>query len=221
MTGQNRCELCERPLYGAAASAYLCPGCAQSTAERLGELAGMYERLEEMLLPAARCEYRSSRAIHSPVIVPMDVADARGSMATALGSWHRALYDALEWQAPPLIERQADRIAAAVKALLVNVPWIAGSWPAAGDFAREIRELHGDVSTVVRSKDRGTRMGNCPTQVDGVRCGAILRLPVGGSRIACPWCGASWEPEQWVELRLEQRKFESEPVASNPGVRVG
>ena len=206
------CELCE---YDLRADAYLCGRCTEATAERVADLPGLYSRLEEMLLPSAQSDYRSPRAIHSPTLVSFDVADARGQMATTLGSWHRALFDALEWDAPPLIDRQAVRIMAAVKALLGNVKWIAGSWPAAGDFAREIRELHADMCTVVRKRERGTRMGLCPTLVNGAVCGAPLRLPVGGKVADCDWCGTSYPPQLWPALRLaQQAAFSPEAKAS-------
>lgn len=211
----NLCDQCQRPLFGAAAAAYLCPPCTEHTAERLAELPGLYVKLEEMLLPAAQCEYRSSRAIHSPVIVPMKVADARAAMARALGSWHRALFDALEWEPPPLIEDQGERVRAAVKALVVNVPWIAGSWPAAGDFAREIRDVHRDASSIVGTDDRGRRLGLCPTQVDGSLCGAPLRLPPGGTVVECKWCGSSYPSGMWPALRMAQETVFSPVVKAS------
>jgi hypothetical protein len=200
------CGLCERDLYGRAAKAYLCPACTEGTAERLAEFPDIFEKLEEMLLPEARSEARGPRSVFPPALVVLEVADLRGVVTKTLGSWHRALFDALQWDAPPLIEDPTERVASGAKALLRNITWIAGSWPAAADFAWEIRDLHKDVSSVIRPDDRGTRMGLCPTLIDGVLCGAPLRLPRGAKVAECDWCSSTYAPNLWPALRLAQQE---------------
>ena len=98
------------------------------------------------------------------------------------------------------------RLATAVRGLLANMPWVAVSWPQAGTFAEEIRELARSVSSVIRpaaATERGTRVGNCPAQCgDGTICGAVLRLGTGERVVLCSWCGTSYPPATWAGLKV-------------------
>lgn len=197
---------CERCGYGLHDAAYLCRGCADEATEQLGEFADMYERLGEMMLPGSRAYHGGGRR---PVVggapTSVSVIDSRTGF-NILSTWHGALFQSLGWDPPGFPDDGAARVAAAVKALRDNMLWIAGSWPAAGDFAREVANLHRDAASIVGAAERGQRAGLCPTVRDGQVCGAPLRLPPGGTVIDCKWCGASWGPTRWIELRLAQGK---------------
>jgi len=197
------CELCERP----AADAYLCDGCTQDTAERLEGLPSLFEQLADMLIPQGSPDggRRGSRLIESPS-PDLDVIDHRAAFAV-LPSWHRALFDAPGWPQPSTGLADLDgRMLAACMALRASVEWVAASWPAAGDFAREVRDLHDDARSVVGAADLDARMGLCPAVVGGVVCGALLRLPYGQQVVRCDWCSATYPPGVWAALRREQAR---------------
>lgn len=196
------CELCQRPVYGAPA--YLCAGCAKDLADHLMALPVLFGQLVEFLLPGSRSDTRGARPVEAPAPLNLGIVDLRTEIAATLTGWHGALYDALGWDPPKPASSLAERVKAAAVALHVNRLWIASSWPAAGDCAGEVRELHRSATSVVGPREQGMRMGLCPTQVDGVRCGAVLRLPPGGAVATCRWCGATYPPATWAALRLAQ-----------------
>lgn len=204
------CELCGRELHGDV-SAYLCLGCARVTTERLLALPTLYSELEQHLPPGRRPGIRSSGKASAPAsLVNEDVLELRGAAGYVLDleSWHAAMNADLGWSTPVPAGSVADRIRKAAAALHVNMLWIAESWPAAGAFAEEVRDLHRAITSYTDPRARGTRMGNCPTAVDGVLCRAVLRLDAGESVATCRWCGATYPPATWAALRLAQDELE-------------
>jgi hypothetical protein len=192
------------------AEAYLCESCTQDTADHLAALPALFGQLEEFLLPGSRSGTRGARPVEAPAPLNLDVMDLRTEIATTLSSWHLALFDALGWDMPESGAALTERVKAAAGALHINVLWIASSWPAAGDCAGEIRELHRSATSVVGPRDRGLRMGNCPAVAEnGAMCGAVLRLPPGGAVARCRFCGASYPPATWARLRLAQDGMEA------------
>ncbi|HEY5834653.1 hypothetical protein [Streptomyces sp.] len=173
-----------------------------ATLDRLGDMPALFKRLEDLLQPSVRPGPRYTPAIHSPALTDFAVVDVRHEMARTLGSWHRALFDALEWEPPALIHDPGQQVEAATKTLRTNLPWIASSWPAAGDFAGEIHELHRSAVSVARPRSRALRGGVCPAEGEGgARCGAVLRLPERGTVITCQWCSSTYPLEAWPSLR--------------------
>ena len=195
------CELCERP----AGDAYLCPSCEQDTADRLHRLPVLYAQLGAMLAPASsRDGGRGGTVVVAPVPLRLDVADARAAFSI-LPTWARALADDRRRPAPtPGADDLGARVTAACAALAEARAWIAAEWPAAGDLAREVQELHDDARSVVGADDLPARMGLCPAVQDGARCGALLVLSPGQQVIRCDWCGATYPPGVWAQLRREQ-----------------
>lgn len=202
------CEMCERP----AGDAYLCPPCQQDTADRLQRLPALYAALGSMLAPARSTDGggRGGTLVEAPLPLRLDVADARAQFGI-LPAWARALAD--DRQRPELTStREAvavpddlgARVAAACAALAVARAWIAAEWPAAGDLAREVRELHDGARTVVGVEDLPARMGRCPAVVQGAPCGAELLLPTGVQVLNCRWCGATYPPGVWAGLKVAQ-----------------
>lgn len=195
------CDLCETQVRDCRR---LCPRCAQDTADLLGQLPDMYERLGEMLLPGSRAQHGGGRRpVAGGAPASVSVIDVRAGFSI-LTTWHGALAQAREWTPPGLPDDGTTRIAVAVAALQSEIKWIAGHWEVAGDFAREVARLHRDTSTVVEPVERGLRAGRCPALVDGRPCGAPLRLPPGGTALDCKWCGSSYPSTEWVALRLAQ-----------------
>jgi hypothetical protein len=201
------CELCERP----AADAYLCPGCADDLLDRLRRLPVLYAALGAMLTPARGTGGgRAATVVEAPAPVRLDVADARAAFG-ALPSWARALAD--DRRRPELTSSRralaapddlGARVTAACRALAAAQEWIVSSWPAAGDCAREVRDLHDAARTIVGVDDLPARMGRCPKLVQGEPCGAELLLPEGAQVVHCRWCKATYPTGVWAALRVAQ-----------------
>lgn len=196
------CELCERP----AGEAYLCDGCAADTAERLEQLPELAEELAGLLIPGRQIggDGRGSRPTEPPT-PDLDRIAARYGFAI-LPSWHLSLFDAPGWPRPTgRLDGLDGRITAACIALRASIEWIV-HWPAAGDLAREVKELFADARSLTGGRDLPARMGLCPATYDGVRCGAVLYLPDGQQVVRCAWCNATYPPGVWAALRIEQGK---------------
>jgi predicted RNA-binding Zn-ribbon protein involved in translation (DUF1610 family) len=203
------CELCERETSAADDWPYLCPGCAADTFDRLDMLPDTYDQLADKLRPLGSNWPKGNRG-GTTVYPPMPstrAMDHRDAFAI-LPSWHHALFDAMGRPAPALPGDADGRVKAAVRGLQTHRKWATREWPAAGDFAREIRDLFNDVRTVVGEPDLAARMGPCPTVRDRQSCGATLRLPEEAQVIYCPWCGATYPPGVWAALKRAQLAME-------------
>lgn len=205
----SACGLCETALHGDDATRHLCDGCETATAGRLAALPLLYADLAGHLRPGSPApgprSFRSGPTGSSlPVSEPVLGIRGPGGMVALLESWREALHDDRGWSAPRPHGSIEDRVKRAAKALRDSVPWAAAAWPAAGAFAEEIRDLHRDVLSIVAPSDpreRGIRLGNCPATVDGVLCGAALRAYPDEPHVTCRWCGCSWGPGEWLDLR--------------------
>lgn len=202
----NTCLLCEQP---DETGGYLCPGCTKATVVRLECLPGLYDGLLPFLAPsAAVSQGRSGKGGPAPLPVREEILDLRGpgGMVGVVEDWLSAIR--LERRMRQLVPAGSidGRLKSAVSGLLANMPWIAVSWPSAGTFAEEIRDLTKSVRSIISpsaATERGTRIGNCPAQFeDGVICGAVLRLPAGERVVTCEWCQTSYPPASWVGLKV-------------------
>lgn len=184
---------------------YLCPGCTKATVVRLECLPDLYDGLLPFLTPSTAVgQGRSGKGGPAPLPVVEDVLDLRGRMVGTLEDWLSAVRQERGMRGPR--PGGVDgRLAAAVSGLLRNMPWIAVSWPQAGTFAEEIRDLAKSVTTIVRpaaDQARGTRIGNCPAvDPSGALCGAVLRLAPGEKAVRCEWCGNRYPPIVWPQLK--------------------
>lgn len=202
----NHCLLCEQP---DETGGYLCPGCTKATVVRLECLPGLYDGLLPFLAPSvAVSQGRSGKGGPAPLPVVEAILDLRGpgGMVGVVEDWLSAVR--LERHMRQLVPAGSieGRLKAAVSGLLANMPWIAVSWPSAGTFAEEIRDLAKSVRSIISpsaATERGTRIGNCPAQFeDGVICGAVLRLPAGERVVTCEWCQTSYPPASWTGLKV-------------------
>ncbi|MFC8201301.1 hypothetical protein ACFUTV_38780 [Streptomyces sp. NPDC057298] len=206
------CGLCERDLE----HGYLCDGCTLATARRLDRTPRLYEGLAAFLQPGGRRpELGRARPTEAPLPVSEPVFSLRGpgGIVSILEDWRSAMQEDRGWGQPAVVGNTERRIGVAARALGMNLEWIASSWPMAGAFAEEIRDLERDVASIVNPRDpaeRPKRLGQCPAVVDAsdATCGAVLLLRPGQSSIQCSWCGASWEPARWTELDRAQRAVE-------------
>lgn len=203
----NQCGLCDRQLE----HGYLCPGDTLALAERLERMPKLYAALAGFLAPAGASpgERVSVSRVEPGLPVNEAVLDLRyGGMALVLESWRSDVQAARGW-GEPAIEGSVDRrVLVAARALSMNLEWIAASYPAAGDLAREVCELEGAALSIVGAlPDRGRRIGQCvAVDASEVVCGAVLRHRAGETRIVCPWCTCVYEARDFLMLAQFQPK---------------
>ncbi|MET9953527.1 hypothetical protein ABZ135_18520 [Streptomyces sp. NPDC006339] len=200
----NNCGMCETLVE----HGYLCPGCTRALADRLDRMPLLYRALAAFLTPSVRkpSGARTNRT-EAPLPVSEHVLDLRGpgGIVGILEDWCTAMYRDRGQTAPARTGNIEQRIAHAATTLRRNCPAIAAEWPATGDLAHEIRDLERSVTTITGATDRpnpGHRLGPCPAEhTDGTLCGATLRLPPGNTVVTCPWCGQTYPPATWPDLR--------------------
>lgn len=206
------CELCGQQL---ETDAYLCPGCTAQTGQQLAAMPHLYRQLAEELSPLGSNWPRGNGGHGTQSHAPMPLAEqplvlrAGGGIVGVLEDWRAALHADRGWTPPRLAPGVEPRVHAAVKALTVNLPWVADRWPQAGVFAGEIRGLYREVTSVVAPAERrGVRLGYCPAVYDGVLCGSVLWAVPGAAAITCEWCRAEYPPRLWDWLRTVQAEME-------------
>lgn len=207
------CELCER---ATVLDEYLCTNCRLDTGDRLKAFPAMYDGLTLMLFrtrrPPADDGPRASWPVQSPM--PNTSAIDLRSQFSVLPSWRNALLDAMRRPGPVVTGDLGTRVVEAVGVLQEHLGWVAREWPAAGDFAGEVRDLFNDMRTVVGEPELAARMGPCPTVVDGKPCGAPLLLPDRQSVVRCQWCGSTYPPGVWLALRRAQDELKAAAAQS-------
>jgi hypothetical protein len=195
------CGLCGED----AAGRYLCERHTVKLAKRLDELPALYSEVAECLVPrrSGWGEIIATKAAAGPRSpIDEDVLDTvnwvRASEVTHL--W-RVDVQRVRWPrhgAPPPAGLDAD-----CRWLAMELDWIVGNYPAAGDFASEVGELSRSARSIVGDPEpRPQRLGLCVavTDAEGTVCGAVLtRLP--GGPVQCRWCGTAYRSEQDL-LRL-------------------
>ncbi|MYS34904.1 hypothetical protein K388_01902 [Streptomyces sp. KhCrAH-43] len=201
----NTCQLCEQP---DETGSYLCVGCTRATTVRLECLPDLYAGLLPFLAPStAVAQGRGGKGGPAPLPVREEILDLRGpgGMVGVVEDWLAALRADRGWQ--PLVPAGSveARLKSAVHGLHANMPWIATTWPQAGTFASEIRDLEKGVRSIIAPEpaaDRGRRIGNCPAlDPSGTLCGAVLRLAPGEKAVRCEWCGTAYPPYVWGQLK--------------------
>lgn len=204
----STCEACQKPQEG---NAYLCDPCTRTLGQQLAAMPLLYRDLAEELVPLGSNWPRGNGGHGTQSHAPMPLVEhplvlrGPGGMVGVLEDWRTALHADRGWTAPVIPAGIEPRIRAAVEALAVNLPWIAGRWPQAGTFAGEIRSLYGEVTSITAPAERpGVRMGYCPAVYGGVECRAVLRLPRGTDTITCAWCRAEYPQALWMWLRSVQ-----------------
>lgn len=211
------CGLCEHALE----HGYLCPGCTLATARRLDAAPRWYEALAAFLQPAVTGPAEGVRS-GGRTEAPLPLAEAPfslrgpGGIVSVLEDWRSAMQSDRGWGEPVIQADIGRRIVVAARALSLNLEWIASSWPMAGNFAEEIRDLERSVRSIVAPTDpaeRLIRMGPCPTVQDaqGTRCGAVLTRRPGEGTVSCRWCGSTWPPSRALALARAQQDAANGP----------
>ncbi|MFB6948918.1 hypothetical protein ACFCXP_04715 [Streptomyces niveus] len=202
------CLLCERHN---ESGGYLCVGCTKDTRVRLESLLDLYRALAAFLTPSPSGPSsggRSGARAHAPMPVAELPLTMRGpgGMVGVTQDWYTLVRE--ERGMPALVSAGSleGRLASAVAGLCANLPWISVSWPLAGSFAEEIREVVRAAVSVISPPvpvDRGTRLGPCPADIgDGAVCGAVLKRYTGVSVVTCEWCGTKYPPAMWAGLKV-------------------
>lgn len=199
------CGLCDRDIE----AGYLCPADTRALAERLERLPVAYRALGAFLAPAGHGGGERVSSGHAASTMPVNeaVLDLRyGGIALVVEGWLSAVQEARGWGEPATGGSIEDRVKRAARSLHANLEWIAAAYPAAGDLAREIRELEGAALSIVGAvPDRGRRIGQCvAVDASGEVCGATIRHQPGEVTLVCPWCRTSYGPESWLTLKAYQ-----------------
>ncbi|MFH9761337.1 hypothetical protein ACH4MJ_04280 [Streptomyces anulatus] len=185
----------------------LCVHCTTRLTGHLAELPRMYEALAGHLAPgSASGQGRGGKGHPAPLPLRVDILDLRAEF-DAVSDWLSAVHDARRLRAPRLTGDSLTRLHTAVAGLLAHMPWIVSGWPAAGDLAGEIGELHRSAASVVDPdpRPRGRRIGHCQSiDPSGAICGAVLHLAPGEQVARCDWCSMAWPPATWMQLRAWQ-----------------
>lgn len=198
------CGMCETPIE----HGYLCPGCTRALADRLHRMLQLYAALQPFLTPGSTGSPDGPRSGRSEAPMPVveHVLDLRGpgGLVGILEDWHAALQRDRGFAPPRPRGSIETRIRHAALALARNAPSLAAEWPAAGDLARETRDVERTIASITGAIDRprGQRIGPCPAQHDdGTLCGAVLRLQPGEQVVTCQWCRSTYPPASWRQLR--------------------
>ncbi|GHJ01590.1 hypothetical protein TPA0906_34550 [Streptomyces olivaceus] len=202
----NECEVCGAESGGR----YLCGRHAEQLAARLGDLPTLYDEVAQCLVPRrsgpAEFVTAGTAGPRSPLdeSVLDEVNTARAAEVVRL--W-RVDVQRERWPhhgAPAPAGLSAD-----CRWLAMELEWIAQHYPAAGELAREVRELETAARSIVGDPaPRPQRLGTCvAVDGEGVVCGAVVsRLP-GQTRVRCRWCSYSYETEaDWLLLLHFQPK---------------
>jgi hypothetical protein len=199
------CGLCERDL----PDGYLCPGDTLALAERLERLPKLFVELALYLQPGppATGERIPTKAVHPGLPLNEAALDLRhGGIVLVLESWRSDIQSVRGWGEPATDGGLDRRVFAAARGISLQLEWIAADYPAAGDLAREVREMEGAALSVVGAKpDRGRRIGECvAVDPSGIVCGAVLRHKAGETRLICPWCTCVYEARDFLTLKTLQ-----------------
>ncbi|WP_329471704.1 hypothetical protein OIE75_20375 [Streptomyces sp. NBC_01723] len=194
------CELCGAD----AGGRYLCERHIVRLTAQLADLPTLYDEVAECLVPRrsgpAEFVTASTAGPRSPLdeSVLDEVNTARA--AEVIHLW-RTDVQRVRWPhhgGPPPADLAPD-----CRWLAMELEWIAEHYPAAGELAREVRELELAARSIVGDPaPRAQRLGTCvAADTDGVVCGAVIsRLP-GQARVKCRWCGYAYETERdWLML---------------------
>ena len=203
----STCELCGE----ATAGRYLCERHTVRLAKQLDDLPTLYAEVGECLVPrrSGWGDIVATKAAAGPRS-PLD-EDVLDTVNTARAAevvhlW-RVDVQRDRWPrhaAPPPAGLPAD-----CRWLGMELEWIAANYPAAGELAREVRELEVQARSIVGDPaPRPQRLGECvAVTAEGVVCGAVIKRLPGQTRVRCQWCGYVYETgADWLLLQHFQAK---------------
>ncbi|WP_326659579.1 hypothetical protein [Streptomyces sp. NBC_00385] len=214
------CLLCDT---NDSAGGYLCLACTKNTVVRLECLPDLYDGLLPFLAPSTAVALgRSGKGGPAPLPVRTETLDLRGpgGMVGVVEDHLAAVRQERGMRRLVPVGSVETRLKAAVAGLRDNMPWISVSWPEAGTFAGEIRDLTRSVRSIIAPEpavDRGERLGNCPAMdPSGTLCGAVLWLPRGEKAVRCEWCDTRYPPYVWHQLKAWMTEDEKARDSAEP-----
>ncbi|WP_344500506.1 hypothetical protein [Streptomyces enissocaesilis] len=179
------------------------------TRAHLESLPGLYDGLLPYLTPAGGArEGRAAKGGPPGLPVVEEILDLRGpgGIVGVVEGWTSVIRTDRRMAPRPAAGLGVEgRLRAGVAELLGHMPWIAVSWPDAGPFATDIKQLADSVRSITDPRapgEVGRRLGKCPAiDTSGVICGAVLRYYPGAATVTCPWCQCAFPPATWADLK--------------------
>lgn len=206
------CGLCERDL----AQGHLCHSCACALAERLERLPDLDSELIHCLIPRRSwgdiVATKSAAGPRSPIDETVLDELTSGHMTAVIHSW-RVDVQRERWPqhaAPPPAGLAAD-----CRWLVMELDWIIEHYAAAGDLAREVRELEARARSLVGDPiPRLQTLGTCVAEhADGKVCGATIKRLPSETSVRCRTCGYTYTTAlDWMRLQHLQPDESSEAV---------
>lgn len=210
----NPCGLCERQLE----HGYLCERDTHALAGRLTQLPVLDSELSVHLVPGrtgpAEFVSASPAGPRSPINEAV-LDELQNSRAREVVHSWRVDVQRERWpqHSPP----PPAGLAADCRWLAMELEWIAARYPAAGDLAREVRELEAELRSLVGDPPpRPQRLGTCVAIVDDedTVCGAVISRMPGETVLKCRWCHCTYASEtDLLLLQHFQPKETPEAVA--------
>ena len=208
------CTACGRELWNDELDRQACRPCQDKTATRIGELWGLFRKLDTTaaLMKGASGGASPTSGSRTPPIPPrLDVLNlvAPGGVAAILRDIEDSWRKALGWTVAPWRGSPAQAVPDHVRFLAGNLLWACGSYESVGQDIDVIRRLHGQCTALVNDERRPGRVqiGNCPVNVDGELCWQPLTASAASHRVRCSGCGGRWETlGEWRELRAAQER---------------
>lgn len=197
----NRCGLCGCDLE----HGYLCPPDVRMLTERLDRLPLLYKALAPFIVPSARSGADRVSSGHAASRMPVNeaVLELRVTgIALVLEGWRADIQRVRGWGEPAIAGDLEERVRRAARWIGMTSEWIASSYPAAGDLAREVREIEGAALSAIGAwEDRGRLIGSCVALVGTAEvCGAPLRHRSGEKTLICPACRCEYTAQDFLLL---------------------
>jgi hypothetical protein len=203
-----RCTCCTRLLHADELTRYACRVCEDQAVKQLRELATLYGRLADVLVPGA-APSNGGRVVTSKsaplpaALTPLDLRGPGGIVSVLVGIEIRWL-TAVGFTLPGFRGSYEQELPQAVKVLVNQLPWACDAFEDVADGLRKISSLHGRATAAVTGeRDVRVPLGTCPTVVDettGEVCGSKLRVSPWAAVIRCGLCNTQWGRDEWLRL---------------------
>lgn len=196
------CGKCTRELHHEEHGRIICTRCRNRTDADLAAIPGLYRQLSDNMAPrtGASEEPRvSTSRVHAPLPIKIGALSlvATGGVVTVLHTWLEDIHRLRGWT-PPQRRPCPDM----VKALRVNLDWMAEEHPAFTEFAREIADLVFDCRRQMDGAEKHRKKFGVRCSTDG--CGNVLRTDLDTDGTRCS-CGTRYDRDALLSLDLVGR----------------
>lgn len=208
MSERPVCVVCHRPqdTYDA------CGRCVADIRRRLEELLDLYHKAAAEMLPGSG----GHGAAGSEQSIGLNVAALNWrtghDILNVLHEWERIIREDRHLT-PPALVPLADpgpegdwtmaQLVAAVRFQQSHLDW-SGTQPWFDDYAREVRDLHGQGQAAAREHRQRAMRVPCPAETDhGHSCGKPLAIPDDlTAPLRCPACRSEWTVARLIVVAL-------------------